>query len=276
MRRLNSFPSRQSQSSPAGRMPHLAAMARAVFRLSPVTIRTVMPARWHLRMASGTCGHPGAVRDPRETPRPVPPASARPSAAPRCVPPAPAASPNPRVLRVFPVPLTSGRTGSSMPTTAMQVSSPTMAASSSQGGSGTGGKSRKARTKVRSPAAAIGSTTFRTTSSRSRGPKARASPPTPRMAQHLRAPRREGGPWGARRTGSGVPRASPSPRDGGPGVGALSAAEGSRGGGSPERPHPRCVPREVFGAQPPPRLTCAGGFRKRPCCRGGSRRRAGG
>lgn len=35
-------------------MPHLAAMALAVFMLSPVTIRTVMPARWHFRMASGT------------------------------------------------------------------------------------------------------------------------------------------------------------------------------------------------------------------------------
>jgi hypothetical protein len=36
-------------------MPHLMAMARAVLILSPVTMRTVMPARWHLRMASGTC-----------------------------------------------------------------------------------------------------------------------------------------------------------------------------------------------------------------------------
>lgn len=36
-------------------MPHLVAMARAVLMLSPVTIRTVMPARWHLAIASGTC-----------------------------------------------------------------------------------------------------------------------------------------------------------------------------------------------------------------------------
>lgn len=36
-------------------MPHLVAMARAVLMLSPVTIRTVMPARWHLEIASGTC-----------------------------------------------------------------------------------------------------------------------------------------------------------------------------------------------------------------------------
>lgn len=36
-------------------MPHLEAMARAVLMLSPVTIRTVIPARWHFLMASGTC-----------------------------------------------------------------------------------------------------------------------------------------------------------------------------------------------------------------------------
>lgn len=35
-------------------MPHLVAMARAVLILSPVTMRTVMPALWHLEMASGT------------------------------------------------------------------------------------------------------------------------------------------------------------------------------------------------------------------------------
>lgn len=35
-------------------MPHLVAMARAVLMLSPVTMRTVMPARWHLEIASGT------------------------------------------------------------------------------------------------------------------------------------------------------------------------------------------------------------------------------
>ena len=36
-------------------MPHLVAIDRAVLTLSPVTIRTVIPAVWHLRMASGTC-----------------------------------------------------------------------------------------------------------------------------------------------------------------------------------------------------------------------------
>lgn len=54
IRRLNSFPSRQMKSSPGCMMPHLAAMALAVLMLSPVTIRTVMPARWHFRIASGT------------------------------------------------------------------------------------------------------------------------------------------------------------------------------------------------------------------------------
>lgn len=54
IRRLKSLPSRQIKSSPGWMMPHLAAMALAVLMLSPVTIRTVMPARWHLRMASGT------------------------------------------------------------------------------------------------------------------------------------------------------------------------------------------------------------------------------
>lgn len=52
--RLNSLPSRHRKSSPGWMMPHLMAMARAVLILSPVTMRTVMPARWHLRMASGT------------------------------------------------------------------------------------------------------------------------------------------------------------------------------------------------------------------------------
>lgn len=53
--RLNSLPSRHRKSSPGWIMPHLMAMARAVLILSPVTMRTVIPARWHLRMASGTC-----------------------------------------------------------------------------------------------------------------------------------------------------------------------------------------------------------------------------
>lgn len=36
-------------------MPHFEAIARAVLMLSPVTIRTVIPARWHFFIASGTC-----------------------------------------------------------------------------------------------------------------------------------------------------------------------------------------------------------------------------
>lgn len=51
---LNSLPSRHRKSSPGSRMPHLVAIARAVLMLSPVTMRTVIPARWHLVMASGT------------------------------------------------------------------------------------------------------------------------------------------------------------------------------------------------------------------------------
>lgn len=54
---LNSFPSIQRKSSPGWMMPHLIAIALAVLMLSPVTIRTVIPARWHFRMASGTCRH---------------------------------------------------------------------------------------------------------------------------------------------------------------------------------------------------------------------------
>ena len=56
MRRLNSLPSKHRKSSPGVTMPHLVAMARAVLMLSPVTILTVMPARLHLAIASGTCG----------------------------------------------------------------------------------------------------------------------------------------------------------------------------------------------------------------------------
>lgn len=61
--RLNSFPSRQMKSSPGCRMPHLVAMARAVLMLSPVTIRTVMPARWHFLIASGTWSKSGHTRE---------------------------------------------------------------------------------------------------------------------------------------------------------------------------------------------------------------------
>lgn len=59
MSRLNSLPSKHRKSSPGVKMPHLVAMARAVLMLSPVTILTVMPARLHLAIASGTCGEQG-------------------------------------------------------------------------------------------------------------------------------------------------------------------------------------------------------------------------
>ncbi len=51
---LNSLPSMQRKSSPGWMIPHLMAMALAVFMLSPVTMRTVIPARWHFWIASGT------------------------------------------------------------------------------------------------------------------------------------------------------------------------------------------------------------------------------
>jgi hypothetical protein len=35
-------------------MPQLMAMARAVIMLSPVTMRTVTPARWQVATAAGT------------------------------------------------------------------------------------------------------------------------------------------------------------------------------------------------------------------------------
>lgn len=54
IRWLNSLPSSMRKSSVGFRMPHLTAMDRAVFTLSPVTMRTVMPAFWHFLMASGT------------------------------------------------------------------------------------------------------------------------------------------------------------------------------------------------------------------------------
>ena len=43
--RLNSGPSRTRSLLPGRRMPHLTATDRAVLTLSPVTMRTVMPAR---------------------------------------------------------------------------------------------------------------------------------------------------------------------------------------------------------------------------------------
>ena len=53
-RSLNSLPSMTRKSSLGFRMPHFEAIERAVFTLSPVTIRTVMPECWHFLMASGT------------------------------------------------------------------------------------------------------------------------------------------------------------------------------------------------------------------------------
>lgn len=52
--RLNSFPSKIRKSSSGFKIPHFVAMERAVLILSPVTMRTVIPALWHFLMASGT------------------------------------------------------------------------------------------------------------------------------------------------------------------------------------------------------------------------------
>ena len=41
-------------------IPHFKAIERAVLMLSPVTIRTVIPAFWHARIASGTSGRRGS------------------------------------------------------------------------------------------------------------------------------------------------------------------------------------------------------------------------
>lgn len=49
-------------SSLGCKMPHFDAMARAVFTLSPVTMRTVTPALWHNSMALGTCRGRGRAR----------------------------------------------------------------------------------------------------------------------------------------------------------------------------------------------------------------------
>ena len=72
-----------------------------------------------------------------------------------------------------------------MPTTQMQVRSLRMSFSLSQSGSGLLGKSRKATQMVRSPSQAMGSITFFTISSRSRGRKTRGSPAPLRILQHL-------------------------------------------------------------------------------------------
>mmetsp|Transcript_31673 Transcript_31673/g.77667 ORF Transcript_31673/g.77667 Transcript_31673/m.77667 type:complete len:335 (+) Transcript_31673:1239-2243(+) len=44
------------------RIPHLRAIAAAVRGLSPVTIRTTMPAAWHVATASGTSARTGSSR----------------------------------------------------------------------------------------------------------------------------------------------------------------------------------------------------------------------
>lgn len=51
---LKSMPSITKQSEFSVIMPTSFAIARAVMMLSPVTIRTVIPARWHFLIASGT------------------------------------------------------------------------------------------------------------------------------------------------------------------------------------------------------------------------------
>lgn len=145
IRRLKSLPSRQIKSSPGWMMPHLAAMALAVLMLSPVTIRTVMPARWHLRMASGTWRQKNIIHfedarrkhmlwDHR-------------------------VSELLKTANVWRRCGTSGLTGSSMPTTVMQVNSVTISASLSHSGSGLDGKSRYAMQMVLRPSHAIGSIT---------------------------------------------------------------------------------------------------------------------
>lgn len=72
-----------------------------------------------------------------------------------------------------------------MPTTQMQVRSDKMSFSLSQSGSGLLLKSRKATQIVLSPSQAIGSITFFTISSRSRGLKIRGSPAALRILEHL-------------------------------------------------------------------------------------------
>lgn len=52
---LNSLPSKTRKSEFGLMMPHFVAMERAVLMLSPVTMRTQIPARWHFLIDSGTC-----------------------------------------------------------------------------------------------------------------------------------------------------------------------------------------------------------------------------
>ncbi|KAF3856131.1 hypothetical protein F7725_016854 [Dissostichus mawsoni] len=114
---LNSLPSMQMKSSPGWMIPHLMAMALAVFMLSPVTMRTYVTQTSHSLLP------------------------------------------------------TSGLTGSSIPTTQMAVRSFRMLFSSSQSGSGSLEKSRYATQMVLRPSHAMGSITFFTISSLSRGRK---------------------------------------------------------------------------------------------------------
>mmetsp|Transcript_27870 Transcript_27870/g.61129 ORF Transcript_27870/g.61129 Transcript_27870/m.61129 type:complete len:322 (-) Transcript_27870:1572-2537(-) len=58
---LNVGPSMAMKSVLGGRMPHSRAMWRAVWMLSPVTMRTVMPALWQVATASGTSGRTGSL-----------------------------------------------------------------------------------------------------------------------------------------------------------------------------------------------------------------------
>ena len=50
------------KSSPGLRIPQEVAIERAVLMLSPVTIRTVIPASWHLVIAAGTSGRTGSYK----------------------------------------------------------------------------------------------------------------------------------------------------------------------------------------------------------------------
>lgn len=87
-------------------------------------------------------------------------------------------------MRVF---LTSGLTGSSMPTTAMHVRPVTTSFSLSHSGSGSpAGKSLNARHMVLSPSEAIGSITVFTISSRSLGLNTFGSPLALSILKHLK------------------------------------------------------------------------------------------
>ena len=102
------------KSSPGLMIPHFRAIERAVLILSPVTMRTHMPAFWHLLIASGTCGENDRINAYyRQEKSAIGHADCW--------------------LSYYC--LTSGLTGSSMPTTQIAVKCETMLASSSQFGS---------------------------------------------------------------------------------------------------------------------------------------------